>query len=165
MGKTTDDFSTFYFRRRLALLGYLDNFGEVFSAFGICLNVLATGISGGVCSEHTFFIFSICQRGDDTVCCKQDRAIESSELFTLLPPGISIVAYEVGILLESRIIVSRKHFAMCVHVDSCTFGLLQQFFHIFQVVAAYQDTRTLPYSDIYFCHFRIAIAFGIRFIQ
>ena len=45
MGKTTDNLSMLYLHRRLALFGNLYDFREVFPAFRILINILATRIT------------------------------------------------------------------------------------------------------------------------
>ena len=125
MGKTTDNLSMLYLHRRLALFGNLYDFREVFPAFRILINILATRITGRVGDEHTLFIHCISQRRNDAVGGKQNRSVEGSEFFTLFPPGIAIVAYKMRIFLESRIIVGRQHFTMCIDVYPRTFCLSQ----------------------------------------
>ena len=125
MGKTTDNLSMLYLHRRLALFGNLYDFREVFPAFRILINILATRITGRVGDEHTLFIHCISQRRNDAVGGKQNRTVEGSEFFTLFPPGIAIVAYKMRIFLESRIIVGRQHFTMCIDVYPRTFCLSQ----------------------------------------
>jgi len=62
---------------------------------------------------------------NNTVCSKQNRPVEGLKFFHLLPPCVSVVAHEIVILFESRIVVGRKHFAMGVYIHACSFCLLQ----------------------------------------
>lgn len=58
-----------------------------------------------------------------------------------------------------------QHFAMRIYIHPAIFGLLQQFFQIVQVVAAYQDTGACPYPDIHTGDFRMAITRRIRLVE
>ena len=59
----------------------------------------------------------------------------------------------------------REHFTMRVHVYSRTFSLTQKILQVVQVVSADQDTRILPYSDVYLCQFRMSVAGGVGTVQ
>ena len=53
-----------------------------------------------------------------------------------------------AVLFKGRIVVCRQHFAVGVYVDACAFGLLEEFFHILQVMAADQNSRIAAHADI-----------------
>ncbi|MNR14542.1 hypothetical protein D3C85_1310240 [compost metagenome] len=95
----------------------------------------------------------------------QNRTVKARKFFCLLPPGVAVIAYEMAVLLESRIIVGRQHLAVCVHIHSGAFRLLQQRFHILQVMPADQNTRTGSYTDVHFGDFRVAVSRCIRPVQ
>ena len=61
--------------------------------------------------------------------------------------------------------MSRKHFAMRIHVNSRTFSLAQKLLQVVQVVSADQDTRILPYSDVYLRQFRMTVTGSIGTVQ
>ena len=127
--------------------------------------MLASGIPRRIGRKHPFLISRIFQWRHDTVGGEHNRAIECRKLFALLPPGISIVSYKMLVFLESRIIMSRKHFAMRIHVNSRTFSLAQKLLQVVQVVSADQDTWILPYSDVYLRQFRMPVASGVGTVQ
>ena len=152
-------------RRRLALFGHLYDFGEIFPARRVLLDMLAARIPGRVGGKHSFLIYGIRQRRHDTICCKQDGAVESRKLFTLLPPGITVVAHKMRVLLKGGIIMRRQHLAVCIYIHARTFRLFQQFFQVFQVMSANQDARTVLDTDIHFGDFGISISSRIRLVQ
>ena len=91
--------------------------------------------------------------------------VETFKFFFLFPPGISIVSCQVLVFLQLRIVMCGKHFAVGIYIYSCTFGLFQQFFEVFQVVSADKNTRIVADADIYFGDFGISVAACIRFVQ
>ena len=54
----------------------------------------------------------------------QDRAVEFRELALLFMPGTPVMAHEMFLILERRIVVSRQHFAVCVNIHTRAIGLL-----------------------------------------
>ncbi|MBA7558248.1 hypothetical protein ES705_51044 [subsurface metagenome] len=54
---------------------------------------------------------------------------------------------------------------MSVYINSTSFGLFQEFFHILQVMAADENCRITSDSNIYFGYLRIPITGSIGFIQ
>ena len=66
--------------------------------------------------------------------------MEGLKFLLLVPPGVSVIAGEMGILFKSRIVMGRKHLGMGIYVHAGAFGLLQEHFQIPQVVAGDQDT-------------------------
>ena len=165
MGKTTHDFSMFYFCRCGTLFGCFYNFSIVLMSFLVCCNMLAAGISGRISGKHAFFISGIGQRGNDAVGCEQDRTIERGKLLPLFPPGISIVSCKMCIFFKCRIVMCRKHFTVSIYVHATVFGLFQQFFQIMQVMSAYQNTGAGTCSYIYMGNFRITIPGSICLVE
>ena len=132
---------------------------------GTRFNVLATRISGRVSGKHTLLICCIRERRHNTVGCKHNRTVERRKLLTLLPPRVSVVANKMLVLLESRIIVCRKHFAVRIYIHSRSLGLFQQVFDVMQVVSADQNTRILAHPDIHLCNLRIAVTGRICLVE
>lgn len=54
---------------------------------------------------------------------------------------------------------------MRVHVHSRAFRLLKQFFEVFQVVPADEDTRIVAHSDVHFRNLRIAVCARVGGIE
>ena len=105
------------------------------------------------------------ERRHNTVGCKHNRTVERRKLLTLLPPRVSVVANKMLVLLESRIIVCRKHFAVRIYIHSRSLSLFQQVFDVIQVVSADQNTRILAHPDIHLCNLRIAVTGRICLVE
>ena len=114
---------------------------------------------------HTVFIRSSFQWRNDTVGREQDGSVEALELFPLFPPGISVVTDKMFVFLEGRVLVGSKHFAVRIYIDSGSFRLCKQLFHIFQVMAANQNGRIVAYTDVYLCDLRITVTAGIGLVE
>ena len=71
----------------------------------------------------------------DTVGGHEDRAGELAEFLELVLPRCSEMTVEVGVLLEARISMGGQHLTVGVNGDSLAFRLLQDRFHVLQVVA------------------------------
>ena len=141
MGKTSDQRSAFDGRRRLTLLGMCNQCGEIFRfsvfAFGDVVCSLQSAGSGDV---DTVFVRSVGTRRNDAVTGKQDRSVETFKLFFLFPPGISVVSCQMLVFFQLGLIMCGEHFTVSVNVYTCSFGLFQQFFEVFQIMAADKDT-------------------------
>ena len=46
---------------------------------------------------------------------------------------------------------------MSINIDSCSFSLLKEIFHITEIMSADKYTRIIPYTNIYFCDFGMTI--------
>ena len=69
------------------------------------------------------------------------------------------------IFLQLRVVVCGEHFTVGVYVYSGALGLFQQFFDIFQIVSANENSRIVTYTDVYFCDFGVTVTASIGFIQ
>jgi len=83
-----------------------------------------------------------CFRRHQAVGGEQNRRRYVVEFLLLILPCCTKIALQVGVLLQLRIAVSRKHFAVGVDVDSLSFSLLQQQLQVEEVVTADDDERT-----------------------
>ena len=79
----------------------------------------------------------------DAVGRHHDRTREGVELLGLVLPGGSVVAAEVGMLLQLRIPVAGKHLPVRVYVDSLPLALLENLLQVLEVVAGNQDGLSL----------------------
>ena len=150
---------------RLTGLGQGDHLAEVLMTISVLLDVLAAGVTCRIGSKHAAEV-GVARRGrHDTVGGEDDRAIERLELLALLPPGVAIVAHEVLVFLERRIVMRRKHFAVRIDVYACALGLLEQHFHVMHVMSADEDARTLTYTDVHLRHHGVAISRGVRTVE
>lgn len=111
--------------RRLAGEGHFDNFGEIFMTIGVGHDVFPTGIAGGIGGEHAILVGGVGEGRHDAVGGEENGAVEGGELFALLPPSVAVVADEVLVLLERRVIVGGKHLAVSVNIDAFAFGLFE----------------------------------------
>ena len=123
----------------------------------------AARITCGTCCPKPVLV--AVSRRHDAVGCHQDRTIEGRKLLLLLPPCIAVVACKVLVLLECRIIMSRKHLRVRVDIHACPLGLLEQLLQILQVMAGNKDARIAANTDIDRGNLRIAIRTCIRSIQ
>src|SRR5574344_613834 len=129
------------------------------------LNMLPTWEASGVCTEHTVLIISVRCGRYDTVGGKDDRTIESGKFLFLFPPGITVITHQMLVLLETWIIMCRKHFSVGIHINTRSFCLFQQVFYILQVMTGYQDTGILTHTDIHFRNLGITISLCIGLVE
>ncbi|MNW55628.1 hypothetical protein D3C74_333070 [compost metagenome] len=61
--------------------------------------------------------------------------------------------------------MGRQHLAVCIHIHSGSFRLLEQRLHILQVMSADQNPRTGSHTDVHFGNFRVAVSRCIRPVQ
>ena len=54
---------------------------------------------------------------------------------------------------------------MCIYIDPCSFGLGEQFFHVFQIMSADQNGRIVAHADVDAGYFRVTVAAGVGFIE
>ena len=165
MGKATHNLSFLYSRRRLASFRHRYHLREVLVPILACRNMLPSRIAGGIEGEDSTLIRGISQWRHDAVGGKDDRSMERLKLLLLSPPRITIVAHQVLVCLQLRIIMSRQHLAVGINVDAHAFRLAQEIFDVTQVVSTNQDARVLPHSNIHLSYLRIAISFGIRLVE
>jgi len=71
----------------------------------------------------------------------------------------------VPVLLEGGVVVRGQHFAVGVHVHAGALGLLEEFFHILQVVAGDQDAGVVPHAEIHFADLGIAVGRGVGLVE
>ncbi len=88
--------------------------------------MLRPWVAGHVGREEPVQISVVLFHGDEAVGGEQDGAVEGFELLVLVPPGTAVIALEMIILLEGRIIVGRQHLAVGVDVDARPLRLLEQ---------------------------------------
>ena len=163
MGKAAQDLTLLNFRRSGAAFCLLDDFREIFFFANLTADVLTARISG--CTGGVEAVFIAVLRRHDAVGRHKDRSVEALKLFFLFPPCISIVADEVRILLESRIVVGRKHLGMGVYIYTGSLCLDQQHLKVAQIVAGNQNARALADTNVYTGHFRMTVSAGIGCIQ
>ena len=82
-----------------------------------------------------------------------------------MPPSVAIVTNKVFVFLELRIVISGKHLAVCIDIDSGSLGLLKKHLHIFEVVPADKNTGTSAYSNINFGGLGMPIGLGIGLVE
>ena len=127
-GEAADDLTALQLHGRLAALRALDQDGEILSPFRVCADMGAAGIPRGPGGVEPVLI-AVAGR-HDTVGGHKDGAPESLEFLLLLPPGVPIIAREMGILFKGRIVMGRQHLRVGVYVYAGSRRLLQQHFQI-----------------------------------
>ena len=130
MGKATHYLSFIYSRRRLASLRHRYHLREVLVPILACRNMFPSRIAGGIEGEDSALIRGISQWRHDAVGGKDDRSMERLKLLLLSPPRITIVAHQVLVCLQLRIIMSRQHLAVGINVDAHAFRLAQEVFDV-----------------------------------
>jgi hypothetical protein len=161
VAETTDDAAVFDGARGLAGEGHFDDFGEIFMTIGVGHDVFPTGIAGGIGGEHAILVGGVGEGRHDAVGGEENGAIEGGELFALLPPSVAVVADEVLVLLECRVIVGGKHLAVGVNIDAFAFGLFEQHFEVLEIVAADEDAGTAAAFNRHFGHFGVPVGAGV----
>lgn len=61
--------------------------------------------------------------------------------------------------------MGRQHFAMGVNIDAFAFGLFEEQFQVFEIVAGDDDERSFFYSQRNRCRYRCAIGGRVGFIE
>lgn len=149
VGEAADDLSVFDLRRRRALLGVLDQLREILRPALLAVrDMRCAGQPGRARRIDPVGVGRVRPRGYDAVGREENHAVESLEFVALFPPGVAVVADEVAVLLESRIIVRRKHFAVGVDVHAGVFGLFEQLLEVFQVMTAHEDAGAFADADV-----------------
>ncbi len=165
VGKSSNDVSLLQRFRSLALLGESYHLGEVLASVGIRRNMLPAWIACRIGCEDTIVVAGRCRRRHDAIGSEDDRAVEVRELLTLFPPGISIVAYQVGIFLQSWIVVRRQHFSVGVNIHAAVLSLFEQLFNVAEVVSGYQDARTLADANVHGGNFWLSIGVCVGLVE
>ena len=104
-------------------------------------------------------------RGQQAVGGHQDGPVEFLEFTFLLIPRTPVVSRKMIMLLERRIVMSRQHFAVRIHINSRVLGLLKQLLQILQVMTGNQDARLVSNPQIYLGNLRMTISPGIGTVQ
>ena len=163
MCETADNLALLELLRSLALLGHLNDSAEVLRAVSLCLDVRAAREADSARREDAVLVGIL--RRNEAVRRQDDRAVERFELFLLLPPSIAVVADEVLVVLELRIVVSRQHLAVRVDVDARAFRLLKQHLEVAQIMARDQDARVLAHAEVNLRDFWITVSLRVRRIE
>ena len=136
MSKSSNNLTGFNFCRCLQFFCHRNDRRKIFFAARICYDMRAARVARSAGCEYPSLYF-FAPRRNNAIGRKQNWAVESFELAHLFPPSVPVVPHEVVIFLEKRIIMSRQHLTMCVHIDPCAFCLFQQLLQVSQVVARY----------------------------
>ncbi len=163
MGKAADDLALLDLNRGLAGLCLLNDGGEVLLLAVRRIDVSAARISCSTGCPQAVLIAVL--RGNNAVGGHQNRSVEGLELGCLLPPCIAIVAGEVVILLEERIVVSGQHLGVGVDIHTGSLRLLQQHLQILQVMAGDQDAGVCSDADVYLRDLGVAIGLGVCLVE
>ena len=163
VSKASYNLTCFNLNGRRAGFGMSNDPGEVFSAQGVCLNVSASGESYSACGVDSVFVAVLWR--NEAVGSEKNWAVKGFELFSLFPPGISIIACEMGVFFKRRIIMGRQHFGVSVYINSSIFGLFQKQLQIPKIMARDKNGRVIPYADGNRCDLRLAVGFCVGLIQ
>jgi len=83
----------------------------------------------------------------DAVGRHEDRPGERGEFFQLVLPGRSVMAVEMGVLLEQGIAVGGQHLAVGVDGNPLALGLLEQLFEVAEIVPGNEDRLPLLHPE------------------
>ena len=165
VGEATYNLARLDLLRGLAGLGQGDDLAEVLLAVGIGGDVLPAWEARAVGGEHAVFVGRSGRRRYDAVGGEQNRAVEALELLALLPPSVAVVALQVAVLFQFRIIMRRQHLAVRVDVDARVLALFEQLLDVVEVVAADEDARTVAHADVHLRDFGVAVGGGVGFVE
>ena len=163
MGEAAHDLAGLQLPGRRAAASMLNESGEVLALPSLAGDVLTAGIArcaGGVQPVPVAVL-----GGHDAVGGHEDGAAEGLELLLLLPPGVAVVAHEVGVLLEGGVVVGGEHLGVGVHVHPGALGLLQQQLQVPQVVAGDQNAGVPAHADVDPGDLGIAVGGGVGLVQ
>ena len=163
MRESTDNFAGLDLRRRRTFHRLFDERGEVLLLAVLSCDMAASRESRSASRPEAILVG--CGRRHDAVRRHQDRPVELLELLPLLPPRIAVVACEVRILLEGRIIMGRKHLGMGIDIDARASSLFKQHLKVAQIVPRNQDAGIVPNADIDLRDLRAAVGGRIRLVE
>jgi len=136
VGETADERARLYLPGSCALLRHLDHPGEVLhAALRSVGDVLRTGVADNSRGEKPVEVRVFLLHRDQAVGGEEDGPVEGLELLILVPPGAAVVPHEMAVFFEGWVVVGRQHFAVGVHIHAGTLGLLEEFFHVLEIMA------------------------------
>ena len=163
MREAADNRSLLELFRCRALLCHLDDGREVLRAIGFRLDVRATREADRTRREDTRLVALF--RRHEAVRRQQHRAAKCLEFLFLLPPGVAVVAREVVVFLEERIVMRWQHLAVRVDIDARALRLLQEHFEVSEVMAGNQDGRILADAEIDLRDLGVAVMLRVRLVK
>ncbi len=163
MREAADDLSLLELLRCGALLRHLDERREILRAIRTRLDVRAAREADSARREHAVLVAVL--RRHEAVRREQHGATERLELLFLLPPGVAVVADEVVVLLERRIVVRRQHFAVRIDVDARALRLLEEHLEVVQVVAGDEDGGGLAHAELHLRDLGVAEVLRVRLVE
>ena len=162
MREAADNRSLLELFRCRALLRHLDDGREVLRAIGFRLDVRATREADRTRREDTRLV-ALFRRHE--AVRQQHRAAKCLEFLFLLPPGVAVVAREVVVFLEERIVMRWQHLAVRVDIDARALRLLQEHFEVSEVMAGDEDRRILAHADVDLRDLWIAVVLRVRLVE
>ncbi len=127
--------------------------------------MLPAWIAGRVGCEHAVAVVGCGCGGHDAVGGEHDGTVEGGKFLLLLPPGVAVVAHQVFVFFQARIVVCGQHLAVGVDVDTGALGLLEQVFDVLEVVTRDEDAGVLAHAYVYPCDFGVAIGLGVGLVE
>src|SRR6185436_16111359 len=100
-------------------------------------------------------------RGYEAVRGQEDHAVEGVKFDVLPVPRVAVVAHEVVVLLEARVVVGREHLAVRVDVHAGSLGLYQQLFKVLQIMTADENGGVFSHSNVYCGDLRVTVGGGV----
>ncbi len=97
--------------------------------------MISTGIVDNTGRKQTRQISVFLLHRNQAVGGQKNGAVKRFKILILVPPRRTVVTHKMVVFLKGRVIVGRQHFTMRVYIHSASFGLFQQFFHVFQIVS------------------------------
>ena len=115
------------------------------------------------CGKYSVFVAGFWRH--ETVGRVENRCRNMVKFFLLILPCGSEISFQMWEFFQFRISMCRKHFSMCVNVDSFSFCLLKEEFEIVEIVSCHYDERAFFYFQRYGYRCRCTKGFSVCFIK
>ncbi len=131
VSKTADNLAGFNLGRGGTFFCLLNYGGKIFfSTCGSFRNMVGPDKTDNPSGKEAVKVGVIFFQRNNAVRSHQDRAVKGFKFLILVPPGAAVIANQVIIFFQFRIVVTRQHLAMGVDINARSFGLFQELFHV-----------------------------------
>ena len=146
MGKPADDFACLELRRGCALLRTLNHGCEILLA--VHERNMRAALNTDRRRRKEAILVAVLRRYN-AVRRHEDRSVELLELLLLLPPRIAVVADEIVVLLELRIVVRGDHLAVRVDINARALRLLKEALEILEIMPRDENAGTAADAELH----------------
>ena len=146
MGKPADDLACLELRRGCALLRTLNHGCEILLA--VHEGNMRAALNTDRRRRKEAILVAVLRRYN-AVRRHEDRSVELLELLLLLPPRIAVVADEIVVLLELRIVVRGDHLAVRVDINARALRLLKEALEILEIMPRDENAGTAADAELH----------------